>query len=250
MKDIIRQTVVVLTVLATLIVNYLSNALPLNGMTAGQISDKFNVLFVPAGYVFSIWGVIYIGLIAYTIYQALPSQRENPLLRKIGYLVAATGLANIGWLFLWHYQQFAWTLIFMGALLALLIAIYLALGVGRTSVSTLENWVVRIPFRVYLGWITVATIANVTVVLDYFRWDTFGLGTKFWFVIVMGAVLVISSLMSLTRRDIAFALVILWALIGIAVKQTGNGYVPMATLTTAGLVAIILLYSLWRKKGA
>jgi hypothetical protein len=248
MKDITRQLVVALTVIATLIVNYLSTALPLNGLTPAQISDKFHVLFVPAGYVFSIWGIIYIGLIAYTVYQALPAQRENPLLRKTGYLVAASGVANISWLFLWHYQQFVYTLIAMVALLILLIAIYLALGIGRTAVPALENWVVRIPFSIYLGWISVATIANVSEVLDYLRWDTFGLGTKFWFVAILGVVLVLSSVMSLTRRDIAYAAVIVWALIGIAVKQAGNGYVPLVTYATAALVAIVLVYSLWRKR--
>jgi hypothetical protein len=250
MKDIVRQTIVVLTVIATLIVNTLSNTLPLNGLTAGQISDKFKVLFVPAGYVFAIWGVIYFGLIAYTIYQALPAQRENPRLRKTGYLIAASGLANISWLFLWHYQQFVYTLIAMVALLILLIAIYRVLEIGRTTVPALEKWVVHIPFSIYLGWISVATIANISDVLDYVRWDTFGLGTKFWFVVILGAVLLLSSVMSLTRRDIAYAAVILWALIGIAVKQAGNGLVPTITLTTAALVAIALVYSLWRKKAA
>ena len=89
MKDITRQILVILSVLVTLVVNILANALPLNGQNTGQISDRFNVYFVPAGYVFSIWGFIYIGLIAYAIFQALPSQRENPRLRRVGYLVRA-----------------------------------------------------------------------------------------------------------------------------------------------------------------
>ena len=113
MKDITRQILVVLSVIITIVMNFLANALPLNGLNTGEISDRFKVYFVPAGYVFSIWGLIYIGLIAYAIFQALPSQRENPRLRKTGYLAAASGLANIAWLFLWHYEQFPLTQVAM-----------------------------------------------------------------------------------------------------------------------------------------
>ena len=106
MKDTLRQISVVLTILATIVVNALANALPINGQNTGQISDRFHVYFVPAGYVFSIWGLIYLGLIAFAIFQALPSQRENPRLRKVGWWIALGGLANIAWIFLWHYEQF------------------------------------------------------------------------------------------------------------------------------------------------
>src|SRR5512139_1923756 len=97
-KDTIRQYVNLLSVLLALIVNILASALPLNGQNTGAISDRFQVLFVPAGYVFAIWGLIYIGLIAFGVYQALPSQRENPRLRRVGYLFALSCLANIAWL--------------------------------------------------------------------------------------------------------------------------------------------------------
>src|SRR5512143_76218 len=113
MKDTLRQITVVLTVLVTLVVNTLANALPLNGQNTGQISDRFQVYFVPAGYVFSIWGLIYIGLIAYAIYQALPSQRENPRLQATGWWIVLGGLANSAWIFLWHYNQFPLTLVAM-----------------------------------------------------------------------------------------------------------------------------------------
>src|SRR5512135_3282915 len=100
MKDLLRQLAVIVTVVGTLVVNGLANALPLNGLNTGQISDRFNVYFVPAGYVFAIWGLIYIGLIAFAIYQALPSQRANPRLRAIGWWIVLGGLANSAWIFL------------------------------------------------------------------------------------------------------------------------------------------------------
>ena len=166
MKNTIRQVVVSLTVLVTIIINILADVLPINGLNTGKISDSFHVYFVPAGYVFAIWGIIYIGLIAYAIYQALPVQRENPRLQSTGWWVVLGGLANSIWIFLWHYEQFVGTLGAMLILLATLIAVYLHLGIGQTKVTTGETWAVRIPFSIYLGWITVATVANVTDVLD------------------------------------------------------------------------------------
>jgi hypothetical protein len=138
-RDIIRQVVVGLAVIATIAVNGLANALPLNDQTTGEISDRFQVYFVPASYVFSIWGVIYLGLILYGIYQALPSQRENPRLRRIGYPFALSCLANIAWLFLWHYEYFVLTVLAMVAILLSLIVVYLRLGVGRPRFRRLRN---------------------------------------------------------------------------------------------------------------
>ncbi len=247
MKDFIRQTIVILSVVATIAVNALANVLPLNGLNTGEISDRFKVYFVPAGYVFSIWGVIYIGLIAYAVFQALPSQRENPRLRQTGFLVAASGLANIAWLFLWHYEQFPLTLVAMFTLLGLLIAIYLRLGIGMTSVQAAETWAVRVPFSIYLGWITVAAIANITAVLYFLNWDGFGISAEIWMLIVLAAVLVIAGLVSLTRRDVAYNLVIPWALVGIAFKQSTVALVSTASLIAAAMVAVVLIFSLLRR---
>ena len=241
MKDIFRQIAVVLTIIATITVNVLANALPINGLNTGQISDRFEVYFVPAGYVFSIWGLIYIGLIAYAIYQALPAQRNNPRLQAIGWWVVLGGLANISWIFLWHYEQFVATLAAMLVLLASLMAVYLRLGIGLARVPTTETWAVRVPFSIYLGWITVATIANATALLDFLKWNQFGLSDEVWMVIMLAAVLVIAALMSFTRRDIAYAAVILWALAGIGVKFPQSGMVTIATWATFGLVALALV---------
>jgi hypothetical protein len=250
LKDLVRQISVILSVAATIVINILANALPLNGLNTGEISDRFRVYFVPAGYVFSIWGLIYIGLVAYAVFQALPSQRENHRLRATGYLVALSGLANIAWLFLWHYEHFVWTLVAMLSLLILLIAIYLRLDIGKTKVTTAENWAVRIPFSVYLGWITVATAANITDVLYFLNWDGFGISPEAWFLIVLAAVILISGLVSLSRRDIAYNLVIIWALVGIAVKHSSISMVVAASLAAAVIVATILIYSLVRPKAA
>jgi hypothetical protein len=232
----------VLAVIVTIAVNGLANVLPLNGQTTGAISDRFPVYFVPAGYVFSIWGLIYLGLIAFAVYQVLPAQRENPRLRRIEALFPLSCLANIVWLFLWHYEVFLGTIVAMLALLGLLIAIYLRLEIGRGQVSRAENWWVRLPFSVYLGWVTVATIANVTSVLDYIEWSGWGIGPAWWAVIMLVAATVIASLVSLTRGDVAYMLVIIWAFTGIAVKHADTPTVAVAAalmvLVVAGVMAV------------
>jgi len=150
-KDNLRQTANLLSVLLALIVNILATALPLNNQTTGQISDRFKVFFVPAGYVFAIWGIIYIGWIAFSVYQFLPAQKESPRLRGLGYLFALTGVFNAAWLFCWQYNHFTLSVIVMLILLGLLIASYLKLNIGRTSTSSAEKWCVDIPFSVILA---------------------------------------------------------------------------------------------------
>jgi hypothetical protein len=248
MKDILRQASVVVSILATIVVNGLANALPINGMNTGEISDRFNVYFVPAGYVFSIWGLIYLGLIAYAIYQALPAQRDNPRLRITGWWVVLGGLANIAWIFLWHYEIFPLTILAMLVLLASLIIVYLRLGIGRTDVPKTETWLVRIPFSIYLGWITVATVANATSLLDYLKWNAFGIAPETWMVIILAAVLAISVLMSFTRRDVAYTLVILWALAGIGLKHAAVPAIATPTWVTFGLVALGLVMAYFLKR--
>lgn len=243
-----RQLINLLAVIVTIGVNGLANALPLNGQTTGEISDRFQVYFVPAGYVFSIWGLIYLGLIAFAVYQALPAQRDNPRLRRIGYLFALSCLANIAWLFLWHYEIFLLTLVAMVVLLLLLVAIYLRLDINRVRVNRAERCLVHIPFSIYLGWITVATIANVTSVLDYLNWGGWGISPEVWTVIMLFAGAGIASAMSLTRGDVAYMLVIIWAFAGIGVKHAGTPLVASAAWLTTALVALMLVVGLLLKQ--
>jgi len=247
-KDTVRQILVLLSVIATIIVNGLATGLPLNGQTTGEISDRFDVFFVPAGYVFSIWGLIYVGLIAYAIYQLLPAQKDNPALRSIGYLFVLSSLANIAWIFLWHYEQFPLTVVAMGILLLCLIAIYLRLDIGRAKVSNGMRWFVHLPFSLYLGWITVATIANVTSLLDYWNWNGWGISEEMWAVIMLVVATAVGGLVSFSRGDIAYAAVLIWAFVGIALKHSGNPIVSTAAWAAAVTTAVLLIIALIRRR--
>ena len=239
-KDIIRQILVVVTFIFTITANGLANALPLNGQSTGEISDSFQVVFVPAGYVFSIWGLIYLLLAGFTVYQALPAQRENETMRRIGFLVALSNLLNGAWIFFWHYNLYSWSMVIMLGLLATLIAIYLRLGIGYQKFTTAEKWLVSIPFSVYLGWITVATIANATALLKYSGWSGWGLDGQTWTILLLAAGVAISIAMSLRHRDIGYALVLVWAFAGIAVKWLGA--YPVVVFSACLAVGLVLLF--------
>lgn len=244
-KDTLRQIAVLLAILATITVNALANILPINGLNTGAISDRFSIFFVPAGYVFSIWGLIYLLLVAYAVYQALPALRENARLRAIGAWVLSASAANIAWIFLWHYQVFPLTLLAMLALLGSLIVIYLKLGTGRGRRDPLAfRLLAQLPFSVYLGWIIVATIANVTQLLNYLGWDGGPLAPQVWTVIMLAAAVVIAGLIAFTRRDAACLLVLVWAFAGIAVKFPAVPLVATTAWAAAAAVAALALGSL------
>ena len=191
-----------LTVILTLVVNGLANALPINGKMTGEISDGFNALFTPAGYVFAIWGLIYIALLAFGIYQLLPSQKDNARLNRIGIWFILANLFNTAWIFAWHYMQFVLSMVMMLGLLVSLLAIYLRLGIGKKQIGAKERWLVDAPFGIYLGWISVATIANFSVVFLDLQWNGFGINPAIWTAIVIAVALVLGLLMIFQRNEV------------------------------------------------
>jgi len=250
MKYTLRQIANLVSVIIALTVNILASALPLNGQNTGEISDRFQVFFVPAGYVFAIWFFIYIGWIAFAIYQFRAEQKESPRLRRLGYLFAISGIVNAVWLFTWHYNVFGWSVIVMLTLLGLLIASYLRLDVNRVSVSRAERWSVDIPFSVYLGWITVATVANITDWLYLVEWNGFGIAAPVWAVIMIVVASIVGLLMTITRRDAAYVFVLVWSFIGIAVKQADVANVAVTAWIGAGAMLLLAIYSLTRRQTA
>lgn len=245
-RSAIMQGLVLLAIAATIAVNAAANTIPINGLTTGEIANRFDVLFLPAPYVFSIWGVIYVGLIAYAVYQALPAQRDNPRLAAIDVPFLIASAANIGWIFAWHYERFSLSLLIMLALLTSLLAIYLRLGIGRQRVPPPERWAVHVPFSIYLGWITVATIANATAVLDYLQWNRWGIPAEGWFIIVSVVALAITLTILATRHDIAYGLVIPWAYVGIYDRHHKVPAVAVTSLLVAAIVLAAIVITMFR----
>jgi hypothetical protein len=241
----VRQIANAIALVVVLIVNGLATGLPLNGQDTGEISDRFEVFFVPAGYVFSIWGVIYLALIGFAIYQALPSQRDNVDVERIGYWFVASSVFNSAWIFLWHYNYFGASVVVMLAILATLIVIYTRLNVNRRNTTTANKWLIHVPFQIYLGWISVATIANITSYLDYIDWGRWGLSQEVWFIVMMVVAVVLALTMAISRRDVAYLLVLVWAFAGIAVKFAAVSLIATVSWVATGLVAFMVVWSWW-----
>lgn len=214
----------------------------LNGRTTAQVSDLYSNPFTPAGYVFAIWGIIYALLLVFVIYQALPKQKDKSFQKQIGALFILSSIFNVVWLFLWQYDYITVSVVLMFALLATLSAIYLRLGIGKSKALLTEKFCVHLPFSVYLGWITVAAIANVAAALVSVGWNGFGLSAETWAIIAMSIALIVTLAVIIARKDIAYSLVVVWALAGIAVKQ--NTYPSIVTVAEIAIAVILIALAL------
>ena len=247
-KDSVRQLANVLSVGFALVINILASTLPLNGQNTGEISDRLPTFFTPAGYVFAIWFLIFVGWIAFAVYQALPAQKENPRLRRLGYVFALSGVFNAAWLFCWHYNQLALSVVVMLVLLGLLIASYLRLDVGKTPVRGVEKWSVDVPMSIYLGWISVATVANISGWLYSIQWDGFGISPQVWAVIMIVVASLLGALMTVLRRDSGYVFVLAWAFAGIGVKQADAPLVANTAWAAAILMLGLAIFSIIQRR--
>jgi benzodiazapine receptor len=237
-NDAARQAAVVAALVTTVAVNGLANALPINGQTTGEVSARFPLLITPPGYVFAIWGPIYLGLTGYSAYQAMSHQRENPRLRKIGWLFVLSCLANCAWLLLWHYNRFRWTMVVMVMLLVLLLAIYTRLE-HTAAAPWLEKLLVRLPFSIYTAWITVATLVNASVVLSNEGWNGMDLDPQVWAGILVSAGVTLGATIGVANRDPAYPLVLTWAFSGIAREQADTAILGPVATSAAGVTAAL-----------
>ncbi|MBC8110921.1 MAG: tryptophan-rich sensory protein, partial [Verrucomicrobia bacterium] len=209
----------------TIFVNYLANGLPLNGKTTGELSQQYPNLFTPAGFTFAIWGLIYTLLIIFCIYQARSLFNRTrdvsveTVVRKIGVLFILTCVLNMAWILAWHYEYTALSVVLMLAFLGVLIRLNLNLGVSFTSISRQEKYLAHIPFGIYFGWITVATIANITAFLVDYRWDGFGFPAEFWAVAMLLIGTLVTLFVVIKTNNIFYGLTVIWGFVGIIAKR-------------------------------
>lgn len=240
------QTLNLIGFLLVLLLNTLANALPLNGYNTGELSDRYPNFFVPAGFTFSIWGVIYLLLIVFIVYQLRSWWKKQDVdlsfVQKIGPWFFISCLANASWILAWHYLQVTLSLLIMLIILGSLIIIYLRLGIGESSPAPSANkWAVRLPFSIYLGWITVATIANVTTLLVDNGWQGGAIAHISWAAIMIVVAGLIGILILVKKADVGFVLVLIWAFYGIYAKQSGNTTADVDNILLAAKVVMALL---------
>lgn len=232
----------VLAALALVIfVNWLANSLPIGGVRTGEVSAIYESLFTPAGFTFAIWGVIYTGLLIYAIYQAMPGQNDSLLMRDVGRLFIINSLLNCAWLVAWHMQLLLVSLLVMIAILLSLILIYRRL-LREGGVSLILSW----PFSIYLAWISVATIANVSALQTAMELNDAVLSSIHWTLVKLAIAAAIGSAVVLLKRDIPFVLVVGWAAYGISVKQEAIPEVYGASLTLVAVTLILSAFTLAR----
>lgn len=232
----------VLAFILTILVNVLAGSTNfIGGKNTAQVSDSYPTLITPAGYVFSIWGFIYILLGVYVVYQLFAGPRIESFQRRIGWFFVLSCVFNIIWLFLWQFEYLTLSVILMFLLLATLIIVYLRLDIGKSKASTTERIVFHLPFSVYLGWISIASIANVATTLVSLKWDGFGIDSMIWAALIVIVVLLITLIMLVKKNDVAYALVVVWALLGISVKQSDNQTVVLLTELCAVIIVIALV---------
>lgn len=237
----------VIAVFATIIVNALANIIPIGGNLTGDISDSIPNLFVPAGLTFAIWGFIYVLILCFAFYQLADLfgriKTSGEYINNISFWFILGSLGNIVWIFLWHYEQILLSMIPIVVLFLSLLIIYLRLNIGRSNAPKMERYLIHLPISVYLGWLTVATIANVTAVLVTLDVGGLVLGEVLWTVLVIIVAMIITLLVIYQRQDVGYSLVIIWALIGIIIKQYGSFQMIVLTASVAAaIIAVFLLY--------
>jgi hypothetical protein len=242
--------------ITTLIVNTLSNSLPLNGKTPGQLSDLYPNLFVPAGLTFSIWGIIYTWLLIFIIWQvsalfnAKHMKNIAPIIDKLSWSFVITCILNIAWLFAWHWQFLFISVIIMLTLLLSLIRLNNQMDTGIYKINSSEKWLIHAPFGIYLGWISVATIANITAILVSIRWNRWGLSEGNWaFIMIFAGFLIASSVVRI-KNNVFYGLAVIWALYGIMLKrgtEINEVSQQIERFTFYALIALAIVV-IWRLK--
>ncbi|MDM7920475.1 MAG: TspO/MBR family protein [Methanosarcina sp.] len=219
--------------------NYLANALPLNNKTTGELSDSFPNLFVPAGITFSIWGVIYILLLIFTVFQFTARGKEASA--ETGWLFAISCILNALWIVFWHYGKLPLSLLVMAGLLITLILINIA-------IRPVQQVILKASFGIYLGWICIAAIANVTALLVSYGWNGFNVSQEAWAIIMILAGTLIVSFTLLQLRNPFIGIAVAWAFIGIAIKrQDDYRSIFITALIALVLVAIVTIWAFFRK---
>jgi len=241
-KNVLRQVSIVIATIFTIVVNGIVEAIRLNGVTSAEVSNSVPTFFTPPGYVFGIWSIIYIGLIAYAVYQGMPAQRDNLRLKAAAPYYLVSALANGLWLVLFHFYMWVGTIVVMLILLGSLIMVYIQLREGSSGISNGERWFVRLPFSIYLGWVSVATIANVVIVLTTFKINLPPFEPIAWTIVLLAVGALLGLTISVLAGDAAFPLVFVWAFVGIS--TVNNGAINNVAVAASIILAIISIVAM------
>jgi translocator protein len=213
-----------------ILLNYLATAVPLGGRTTGEISDGYFSMFTPTGFTFAIWGVIYLALFGFVIRQLMQREEGSQSLSQISGLFKLNCLANVGWILAWHYDQLEVSMVLMVVILWTLIKINAILNSDGSIVGAWNFVLLILPFNIYFGWISVASIANISILQSAYGLNDFLLSQQTWTVLKLGLALAAAFFFGRQKRNAAYLFVIAWAAFGISVANVNEPVVKIAAL--------------------
>ena len=248
-EGIFIKILVIISFIGMIASNIMSSVLPLNNISMKELSDLYPNLFTPAPYTFGIWSIIYIALAGFAIYQVNPPQggtegiSPGDLLRiRVAFVFSC--VINALWLVSWHYRYLELSVILM--VLLLITLIYINNITRRDRLSNKETLFVRAPFSLYFGWITVATIANITIFFVGRQWDLLGISPVIWTILVLIIGITIASIVVIRNRDLVYPAAVLWGYGGILANHfSSNGfggrYYSIMIVTVACMVVLLVV---------
>lgn len=230
------------------IINIFANLLPLNNVSTGKVSDSYPNLFAPAGFTFAVWILIYLLLAAFILYQiglfhGDNEDGKNEIVKKISWYFIISSLANAAWIFAWHYRRIPLSVLFM---LILWICLAQITGImAEEEFSPKENIMLKLPFSIYFGWVTVAALANIVVLFVSLGWSGWGISQQTWTVIALLIGVMITALITLKNKDIAYGFTAIWAYAGILARHLSpsgfHGQYPVVIITAILCLAVLAL---------
>lgn len=232
----------ILALIATIVINYLSNTGIFNGNTMATVSAEYQNLFTPAGYAFSIWAVIYIGLAGFAIYQSkglFSNEQPDPDVAKIGWLFVLTCVANSLWVVAWLYELTGLSVLIMCTLLFLLLRIVVSVRMEMDLVPFKKVALIWWPFALYTGWIMLALVANVAAYLTKLNWSGFGLSDVAWTIVMITIAGGLYLYLTWTRNLRESAMVGVWGLVAVAIANW-NGQ-PVVAYYAIFVAAVLLI---------
>ncbi|MFZ4262145.1 hypothetical protein ACFRAE_08880 [Sphingobacterium sp. HJSM2_6] len=238
-----------IALVSTIIVNYLSNTGVFNGNTMQTVSDQYLNLFTPAGYAFSIWGLIYLGLLAFSIYTGrflFTRNEPNQAIGKIGWWFLISSLANSLWVVAWLYNNTLISVFLMVILLLSLINMIIKLKCNLTTINKKDYMLIALPFNLYLGWISVAIIANIAAYLTKISWSAWGVSAVNWTLIMLVVAGLVNMYMVTQRNMRVFGLVGIWALLAIATRQQEYSAIVYTSYGVATAILLGIFFNLVR----
>lgn len=229
----IKQILIVIATAGVIAFNYLAAAGYLGGIATGAVSDKYPTLITAANYAFTIWSLIYLGLIAFSIYQALPSKTES--FRPIRSIYILSCAANCAWLYFWHREAIVVCVLMIFLLLGTLALIN---GKLKTTATSGDYWLAKFPFGLYFGWVTGAATTNAAIALVYLK-----VQFSDSLAVICGAILIfiavaLGVIIRFKLNNVFYPLAIAWALTAIAVKQSGQTLIVASA--AAGVIVLLI----------